>query len=48
MAYEHIKNTGAIPGGKPLRLKESRTGDASLAHKLEAQGYDWIKEELVS
>ncbi len=25
-----------------------KTGDASLAHKLEAQGYDWIKEELVS
>jgi Fe-S cluster assembly ATP-binding protein len=25
-----------------------KTGDASLAHKLEAQGYDWIKEELVT
>jgi Fe-S cluster assembly ATP-binding protein len=25
-----------------------KTGDASLAHKLEAQGYDWIKEEVVS
>jgi len=25
-----------------------KTGDASLAHKLEAQGYDWIKEELVA
>ncbi|MFY0628919.1 MAG: Fe-S cluster assembly ATPase SufC [Flavobacteriaceae bacterium] len=24
-----------------------KTGDASLALKLEAQGYDWIKEELV-
>ena len=36
MAYEHIKNTGAIPGGKPLRLKESRTGDASLAEDIAA------------
>ena len=25
-----------------------KTGDASLAHKLEAQGYDWIKEEIVA
>ncbi|MBT8260628.1 MAG: Fe-S cluster assembly ATPase SufC [Bacteroidia bacterium] len=25
-----------------------KSGDASLAHKLEAQGYDWIKEETVS
>jgi Fe-S cluster assembly ATP-binding protein len=25
-----------------------KTGDASLAHKLEAQGYDWIKEETVA
>tara|TARA_R110002073_G_scaffold123234_1_gene266720 strand:+ start:14829 stop:15581 length:753 start_codon:yes stop_codon:yes gene_type:complete len=25
-----------------------KTGDASLAHELEAKGYDWIKEELVS
>jgi Fe-S cluster assembly ATP-binding protein len=25
-----------------------KTGDATLAHKLEAQGYDWIKEELVT
>lgn len=25
-----------------------KTGDASLAHKLEEQGYDWIKEEMVS
>ena len=25
-----------------------KTGDASLAHKLEAQGYDWIKEEMVA
>lgn len=25
-----------------------KTGDASLAHKLEAQGYDWIKEELIA
>ena len=25
-----------------------KTGDASLAHELEAKGYDWIKEEAVS
>ena len=25
-----------------------KTGDASLAHELEAKGYDWIKEEVVS
>jgi len=25
-----------------------KTGDASLAHELEAKGYDWIKEEMVS
>jgi len=25
-----------------------KTGDASLAHKLEAQGYDWIKEEMIA
>lgn len=24
-----------------------KTGDATLAHKLEAKGYDWIKEEMV-
>ena len=24
-----------------------KTGDASLAHELEAKGYDWIKKELV-
>ena len=32
MAYEHIKYGSAIPGGKGYyRLKESQTGDASLA-----------------
>jgi Fe-S cluster assembly ATP-binding protein len=25
-----------------------KTGDASLALELEAKGYDWIKEEMVS
>ncbi len=25
-----------------------KTGDASLAHELEAKGYDWIKEKIVS
>ena len=25
-----------------------KTGDASLAHELEAKGYDWIKEEVVT
>ena len=25
-----------------------KTGDASLAHELEAKGYDWIKEKIIS
>ncbi len=36
--YVHVLHDGKIV----------KTGDASLAHKLEAQGYDWIKEEVVS
>ena len=36
--YVHVLHDGRIV----------KTGDASLAHKLEAQGYDWIKEEVIS
>lgn len=36
--YVHVLHDGKIV----------KTGDASLAHQLEAQGYDWIKEEVVS